>query len=471
MWSSISLRARLNLIFASLFSLWLIADAGHVVFQASGRTGAETQSAMRLTKDFVATALAHLPDRPGRSAVEALVASLRNLRHVRAGLGELSLASSIVAEANAQSEAPQWFRALVNAQSEVATIPVRLSDGSTESIVIVADPADEIDEVWQGARDHALVGATLALAALAVTSLLVGRAVKPLGVASVALTRLEAGDYAARAEILGPPEIRRLNAKVNSLAEALGDLKRANTELATRVFDAQDDERQVIARELHDEFGPHLFALRASAAALSKKVGGDPQTSAAAGAIAAQVEALQGQNRRILADLRPAALEELGLAEALEALVAHWRRAEPGVAVTLDADLRLDAMSERASLMAYRFVQEAMTNAFRHAGARRIDVSLRFQPPAPEPGPSDASLAGLVIRVADDGRGLQGETEAGMGLAGMRDRVRLLGGQVAIGSPPGGGVVVEARFGAAGVVGRENIPANQGTIPQKSSNH
>jgi two-component system sensor histidine kinase UhpB len=177
MWRSISLRTRLNLIFASLFALWLVVDAGHVVFQASGRTRAETQSAMRLTKDFVATALARLPDRPERSAVEALVASLQNLRHVRAGLGEPSLASSIMLEANNESEAPRWFRALVNAPGEVAAIPVSLSDGRTESIVIVADPADEIDEVWAGARDHALVGALMALAALGVTSLLVGRAV------------------------------------------------------------------------------------------------------------------------------------------------------------------------------------------------------------------------------------------------------------------------------------------------------
>src|SRR5271155_3662442 len=472
MWRSISLRTRLNLIFASLFALWLAVDAGHVVFQASGRTRAETQSAMRLTKDFVATALARLPDRPERSAVEALVASLQNLRHVRAGLGEPSLASSIMLEANNESEAPRWFRALVNAPGEVAAIPVRLSDGRTESIIIVADPADEIDEVWAGARDHALVGALMALAALAVTSLLVGRAVKPLGVASATLARLQAGDYAARAEGGGPPEIRNLNAKINSLAEALGGLKRANSELAERVFDAQDEERRVIAHELHDEFGPHLFALRANAAVLAKKVGDDPAARAAASAIETQVEALQGQNRRILADLRPAALEELGLAEALEALVADWRRAEPGGAVVLDADPRVGGRGGRASLMAYRFVQEAMTNAYRHAGATRIDVSLRFETPAPEPSLGDAGLGGFVIRVADDGRGLQGETEAGMGLAGMRDRVRLLGGEVAIGSPPGGGVAIEARFGTAGAVGeREYFPATSGMSPQNSSNH
>ncbi len=449
MWRSTSLRTRLNLIFASLFALWLVVDAGHSVFEASARVRAETDSAMRLTKEFVSTSLGRLRGPPEPEAVEALIASLQNLRHVRAGLGEPLLALSIIGAENSQSDAPQWFRALIHTPTEVAAIPVRLSDGRSESIVIVADPADEIDEVWEGVRDHALVGATIAIVALLVTSLLVGRAVKPIGVASATLAGLEAGDYGARAEAGGPPEIRDLNAKINSLAERLGDLKRDNSELAERVFAAHDEERQVIAHELHDEFGPHLFGLRASAAALTKKVGDDPAARAAASAIEAQVEALQGQNRRILADLRPAALEELGLAEALEALVAHWLRAEPNVAVSLDVDPRVDMMNERASLMAYRFVQEAITNAFRHAGATRIDVSLRFETPDPGQRQDDGVLAGLVIRVADDGRGLQGEIEAGMGLAGMRDRVRLLGGRVTIRSPPVGGVVIDARFGAA----------------------
>ena len=163
MWRSISLRTRLNLIFASLFALWLVADAGHVVFQASGRTRAETQSAMRLTKDFVATALA-------ASAGDAR-AGARSRRWSRASRtcamcapvsASPSLASSIMHEANNASDAPRWFRALVNAPSEVAAIPVSLSDGSSQSIVIVADPADEIDEVWDGVRDHALVGAMMA---------------------------------------------------------------------------------------------------------------------------------------------------------------------------------------------------------------------------------------------------------------------------------------------------------------------
>jgi two-component system, NarL family, sensor histidine kinase UhpB len=145
--------------------------------------------------------------------------------------------------------------------------------------------------------------------------------------------------------------------------------------------------------------------------------------------------------------LRPAALEELGLVEALNALAAHWRRAEPGVYIAIDADPRGEALSERAALMAYRFIQEALTNAFRHAGATRIDVTLAFERPGLDAGLRDPALAGLVLRVADNGRGLQAGVGAGMGLAGMRDRVRMLGGRVDFFTRPEGGAVVEAKFG------------------------
>jgi two-component system sensor histidine kinase UhpB len=295
---------------------------------------------------------------------------------------------------------------------------------------------------------------------------------RPLEVAGATLAKLEAGDYSARAEDRGPPEIRTLNARINSLAETLDGLNRANDELMERVLDAHDEERQLIAHELHDEFGPHLFALRASAAVLARTIGDQPAARAAASAIEAEVGELQGQNRRILADLRPAALEELGLVEALEALVAHWRRAEPEVAVTLAVDPRVARFSERASLMAYRFVQEAMTNAFRHAGATRIEASLKFETPVESSGLRDPALAGLVVRVADDGRGLNGEAEPGMGLAGMRDRVRMLGGRVVIGASPEGGAVVEARFATAIPPGsREKFLAYAGNRTGKIAFH
>jgi two-component system sensor histidine kinase UhpB len=150
-------------------------------------------------------------------------------------------------------------------------------------------------------------------------------------------------------------------------------------------------------------------------------------------AIEAQVGELQGQNRRILADLRPRSRSlVLSRPRLLRAGQPDGDALPLGL---LEVDPRVGALGERASLMAYRFVQEAMTNAFRHAGATRIEASLKFETRSEASNLRDPALAGLVMRVADDGRGLNGEVEAGMGLAGMRDRVRLMGGSVKIASP------------------------------------
>ena len=447
MWRSISLRNRLNLIFGSLLALFLAVDIGRILVEASSRARAETQSSMRLTRELVVTALDRLQDasEPER-AIETLLASLENVRHVRVGVGTPSLASAIVLAASNGSKAPRWFRSLVNAPNEVVSVPIVFNDRRMNSVVIVSDSSDVVDNAWIGARDAALTVGLLALAAMAATSLLIGRALLPIKAAGAALARLEAGDFSAHAELGGPPEIVNLNARINSLAGALSRLERANAELMERAVDAHDQERRVIANELHDEFGPHLFALRASASVLTKKLEGHQEAQAAAVAVASQVEALQNQNRRILADLRPAALEELGLEEALDALVAHWRRAEPGVAIMLDVDPRASSLGQRASQMTYRFVQEALTNAFRHAAATRIDVTLTYETASSHEALLDPALPGLVIRVADNGRGLQDRQSGGMGLSGMRDRVRMLGGETHVASSEGG-LTVEARFG------------------------
>ena len=450
MWRNISLRHRLNLMFATLLLLWLAADIGRTLVNAGPRVQAEARSVSRLTQEFIETSLAGLQDAPKpEQAVIALVSSLQFLRHVRVGLGETALASAIVEPSDLRSDAPQWFRALVRAPGGVTAIPVVINGRLLDLIVIVADPSEVVDEVWLQARTQVAAGGALALAVIVATGVFVRRSVRPLGVAGAALARLEAGDFGARAPTSGSPEFVDICTRINRLAEALSNLSAANRQLLERVLDAHDEERKAIARELHDEFGPHLFALRASAAILASRLGRGAGEGAAEAAVAIrdQVEALQRQNRRILANLRPAALEELGLVAALEALVEHWRSAEPDVALALTAWAGIAELGPRASLTVYRFVQEALTNAFRHSGARRIEAKLAYEPPSSNVALGDPALAGLRIRIVDDGRGIGAETGAGMGLSGMRERVKALGGEFAFRASPDGGAIVEARFG------------------------
>jgi two-component system sensor histidine kinase UhpB len=454
MWRKVSLRHRLNLLFAALLLAWLVVDVARMLADAGPRVREDSESLTRLMSKFVQTALANVQDSPEPTRdLAALVANLTNVRRIRVALvsdGDPAIASTFVAATAAV--APAWFRAIANAPISVVAIPIVLRQHRFGSVLIVADPSNEIDEVWSGAEKQAAAGGALALAVLFASSLFVRRALRPLALAETALARLQSGDYSARVEPTGSPEFVETCLKINSLAGSLSDLRATNEELIERLLDVQDAERKAIAHELHDEIGPHLFALRAKAAVLASGLEKEGLGDAATAAISIrdQIEALQGQNRRILAHLRPVALEELGLSEALRALVEQWRKDEPNVALTFSADARVAELGERANLMTYRFVQEALTNAFRHSHAHRIEVTLAYDETGSTGSVRDPALAGLCIRISDDGRGIAPDTLPGMGLLGMRERVRALGGAVAIGAGPNGGAVLEARFDGPG---------------------
>jgi two-component system, NarL family, sensor histidine kinase UhpB len=452
-WSRISLRHRLNLLFGALLLLWLTVDVGRILLDAGPRARAEDESVTRLASEFVAAVLPRVKEAPEpERALAALVGSLQNLRHVRVLLGptdDTTFVASSVSASDVRSSTPDWFRAIADAPLNVSAIPVVIGDRRLGSIFIVADPTDEIDEVWSAAQVQLVAGGALALVILIASSLFIRAALRPLTLIGLVLARLESGDYGARADLAGSPEFVDTCRKINSLAGALSDFRADNARLIERLFDAQDEERKAIAHELHDETAPLLFGLRAKAAALAAllRANGDQDAESAAISLSDQVLALQRHNRRILERLRPAALEEFGLLAALQILIDQWRRAEPAITLTLSASARIAELGERASLMAYRFVQEALTNAFRHSGAARIDVTLDYPPTGEVASVGDSALAGLLIRIRDDGRGLANEATPSMGLLGMRERVRALGGVVDMCQPPDGGTIVEATFG------------------------
>ena len=214
--------------------------------------------------------------------------------------------------------------------------------------------------------------------------------------------------------------------------------------LAERVVSLQDVERKEIARELHDEFGPTLFALRAHASALTRAAeAGEPNLDSLrkhGGAILEQVNALQQFNRRVLEKLRPVGLSELGLSEALGALMRLWGESHPGVVITAAISPSLGDTGETADLTIYRTVQEALTNVFRHAAASSVDISIE---PAELASGATRGRGAALVRVRDNGRGLPREHRLGLGLTGMRERILALGGTLAVASDDGG-VTVEA---------------------------
>lgn len=431
---------------ALILALGLGINIARLVLEAGPRVQAEDQSVTRLAREFVETMVAGLNDVPDPDArLDQIVQDLSRLRHV--SITRQGDAGPRTAEHSEEADdlraPPAWFVALVHPEQTSVTVPISIH-GKPQSLVITSHPDDEIAEIWDGIVTQLEVGSAIAVVLFLVTMLVVSRALAPLEALSQAMTNIEAGYYDARVEPGGSPELAAICAKLNHLAATLGEAVDSKRRLAERAVSLQDSERKEIARELHDEFGPYLFALRAHAGALTRLSDVDRPDPAVlrkhGNAILEQVNALQQFTRRILERLRPAGLAELGLREALGALVRLWSESHPGVEIESSVSRTLGDTGETADLTIYRIVQEALTNVFRHADATAISITI--EPAERQTGVHDSRGCALV-RVSDNGRGLRPGYKDGRGLTGMRERILALGGSLNVSSGDDG-VTVEA---------------------------
>jgi two-component system sensor histidine kinase UhpB len=228
----------------------------------------------------------------------------------------------------------------------------------------------------------------------------------------------------------------RSSTEVLALAQAFNEmlerLEAERRESSGRVLAAQEAERLRIARELHDEVGQTLTAVALRAEHASAHAG---EQRAQLDELAAIVQGSLEDVRRISRELRPEALDDLGLVNALIALCSRVAE-QSGIRVRRRLESPTVELPPEVELAIYRITQEALTNAIRHSNASEVDVSL-----ARENGD-------VVLRVKDDGQGLPQQVTEGGGLAGMRERAMLIGAELTLDSPPGGGVEVTLRLHA-----------------------
>jgi two-component system, NarL family, sensor histidine kinase UhpB len=237
----------------------------------------------------------------------------------------------------------------------------------------------------------------------------------------------------ARVDLLRPGErlAVRGNGDVAHLVHAFNDmLDRLESERGTstaQALAAQEGERQRIAQELHDEIGQSLTVVL-----LSLKRVLDRAPDELRDELSAAAELTRGsldEARRVARRLRPGVLEDLGLVSALTALANDFAQASD-VPVTRKLDQRLPELTRDSELVVYRIAQEGLTNVARHADASHVELSLTRQPD------------GVLLRIADDGHGIDGAAIEGAGIRGMRERAILIGAGLQIAARAGGGTDV-----------------------------
>ncbi|MFN2137811.1 MAG: histidine kinase [Candidatus Promineifilaceae bacterium] len=230
------------------------------------------------------------------------------------------------------------------------------------------------------------------------------------------------------------------------------DLQRSRRRLVT----AREEERRRLRRDLHDGLGPSLAALHLQAGVLRRLIDNDPRAAQAlVDEFRGDIRQTIDEIRRVVYELRPPAIDQLGLVAAVRAQAARWSgettagqaqsRGAGQLTVTVTAPEALPPLPAAVEVAAYRIVQEALANVAHHAQATQCQVQLVVDGSSPAPRLQSGSSTCLRVEISDDGIGLNGYgRENGLGLLSMRERAEELGGECLVTFLPGGGTRVFA---------------------------
>jgi two-component system sensor histidine kinase UhpB len=405
-----SLRARLLAAIGLALLLSLVAGGILALRDAARTVSLEVGSALVTASQGVAaqaTRVAHDWD-----ALRQLVASFDGSRHVVVTLTDAAghdLAASN--PALPQHPAPRWFARLVTPALPAMSLPA-----TPYGLYITPFPASEIGERWTEAQYRVLLLGMLSLLTGALCFATAAHGMRPLQILQDGFLRMANGERRFRIPPSGPPEIAALTNGFNRMAAALAETEALNGRLNTQLLRLAEEERLEIARDLHDEIGPSLFAITTFAATAGRLIdnGAPAAVPAQLQAIHSAVAALQSGVRDMLGRLRETKSADVDLLGALDKLVRFWRSIRPETEFSLSVSGDVAMIAENASNVLYRVAQEAVSNAVRHGLPAHVDVKL------------GVAEGGIVLSVHDDGSG--DETPGGFGLLGMQERVMEAGG-------------------------------------------
>ncbi len=329
--------------------------------------------------------------------------------------------------------APAWFSSLVtpDVKPQLISFPSGYIETTPNASRAVLDAWDDM------AR---MAGASLAslVLVMALVTWLVGRAVKPFGRIVQAIGDVQAGRFDTALPPLPGREAGTIAAAFNRMVTQVRDhieTEKRAVRAESKLSDARDltrwldqhleDERRLIARELHDEFGQSVTAMRSMALAIASRTRAtDDETSRTATLVADEASRLYDAMHGVIPRLAPLVLDSFGLTEALDDLAQRTRATHAGVQVNVDTKLDGATIAPDAALALYRGAQEGLTNALRHGQASRVDIRL---------GVIDDQWQ---LEVRDDGRGVPGGAAASAGHYGLRwlaERAEALGGSAVLG--------------------------------------
>jgi two-component system sensor histidine kinase UhpB len=406
----------------------------------------ETEAANRVASQLLGRLAAVYSRVGGPDLVLQFLQQLGRVRsnevYLESAAGEV-LYRSPPATYKAGREAPAWFAHLLSPQPARYTFPLY----GGVSLVVQAQPSRSVLDAWDDIIWLSAIAAAMFVIVNGLAFWLVKRVLEPFPVIADGLERIQQGDLAFRLPPLAGNEARAIGTAFNRMAQAVQDKVQAERkahdaearleerrEMALLADQRVEEERRLIAHELHDEFGQSVTAIRSLAQAIATQGGvRDPATGDVARLISDEAGRLYDAMHGLIPRLTPLSLDTLGLAATLESLVRDWQRRHPATALSLHRELPIE-LGPSVTLAIYRVVQEGLINALRHAQASRVDIAVQ------------CDTERIVASVTDNGVGLPADwaRPGHFGLRGLAERVRQLGGTFSISGHDGRGVRLSA---------------------------
>jgi len=439
-----SLRFRLNLLVTMLSLAFLVAAAVVLVRDTKDSIRERVEAATRVTVQLLDTVIVSSAMNPSLGPTHYVLQDfLRSLGYVRSSRIELydyannPLYISPTSTFKSEINPPEWFTKLVAPKVETVTRRVRYG-----VLTISSNAEGSIREAWSGFLQLIVMGVGFFVLLNLLVYGLLSHALRPVRHILHAINRIEQGDLTTRLERFSVPEFDKIGLSLNQMALSL-DAERQleqNRQLTQLIQQHIEDERRSLARELHDELGQYVTAIKTFAVAIVNKTKqSTPDIAANAQTIVAAANHIYDGMHNIIRQLRPAAMDNMGLVETLRDMVSGYQLQHPELNIQLHLAGEFQPMGENVNINLYRIVQEAVNNAIKHAHAQCINVHLL----------TDAE--GLRLMVCDDGVGMQLDAvdqTRHFGLLGMRERVQALHGQFKVVSQPeaGRGTTLDIRL-------------------------
>ncbi|MES9831809.1 MAG: ATP-binding protein [Candidatus Thiodiazotropha sp. DIVDIV] len=430
-----TLTSRLLILVLTIVLAMFVSGAYFALGVARNNINNEVESSARITMQLLTAALisSHAEDQV--KAQQILITHLQRLddtRHLHIAMTRGD--GTVIYPFSERQEVipqvvPEWFVSLV--KPPLAEYRKRIASpqfGSSE-IVILADPSDEIKEVWLEARSIVMLITTFTAIYLVMMAFTIRRALKPVSQISDGLGVIQSGNYEARLPMFNLPELNRLSEQFNHMAQVLEEQQEENRQLSRRLISVQESERRHLSRELHDELGQSISAIKAMAVTLRQH---PENITDGTNSIIGVCNHMYGVVRDMMNRLRPVALEELGVVTGIERLVDGWNDHQEECFCALSVIGKFDEMDEDVAITLYRIVQEALTNVAKHAKAEKVEINLEHD-----------SLGEIRVNISDNGQGFDEKNKRkGMGLLGMRERIEALSGKISLASEPNRGVSI-----------------------------